>query len=137
MIELEILQDLFNTLGLHGSLRGPVNVLEFVAGAHGLRDLGPNSYTDPRHIMQCIAKMAGGVGPVYFQQLIDTPADVDDMWVHYWCPQPPGSELHKASCPAGTTPLWTNGTSTVFARRMKDQHGNDAFAFAVHREPAG
>ena len=131
MIELEIVQDLFNTFGIHGtSIRWPVNVVEFVAGAHGLRDLGKDKTSDPRHIMQCIQKMHDGLGPVYFRQLFDTPPDVDDLWVHYWCPQPAGTDLHKAPCPAGTHPLWTNGEKTVFVRPTKDKHGNDVFDFA-------
>jgi hypothetical protein len=131
MIEIEIVQDLFNTLGIHGSVYGPVNMEDFVAGAHGLRHMGKDKASDPRHIMQCIRRMCDGIGPRYFQQLIDTPADVDDMWVHYWCPQPAGTDLAKADCPAGTHPLWTNGTSTVFTRLTKDKHGNDVFDFAV------
>ena len=62
---------------------------------------------------------------------IDTPADVDDMWVHYWCPQPAGIDLAKANCPAGTHPLWSNGQATVFTRLTQDKHGNDVFDFAV------
>jgi hypothetical protein len=131
MTEIEIVQDLFNTLGIHGSVHGPVSIADFVAGAHGLRDMGRDSSSDPRHIMQCIRRMREGIGSRYFQQLIDTPADVDDMWVHYWCPQPAGTDLAKAYCPAGTTPLWTNGTATVFTRLTKDKHGNDVFDFAV------
>ena len=134
MIELEIVQDLFNTFGIHGTLTYPVSVLDFVAGASALRDMGKDAASEPRHIMQCINRMYAGLGPVYFRQLFDTPADVDDMWVHYWCPQPAGTDLHKATCPAGTTPLWTNGTSTVFVRPSKDKHGNDLFDFAVTKE---
>ncbi len=131
MTELEITQDLFNTLGIHGTLTFPVSVFDFVAGAAGLREMGGDAATDPKHIMQCIDRVYRGLGPVYFRQLFDTPADVDDMWVHYWCPQPAGTDLSRATCPAGTIPLWTNGTSTVFVRPCKDKHGNDVFDFAV------
>ena len=129
--ETDLFQDLFNALGIGGALKWPVNVVEFVAGAHGLRDLGKDKTSAPRHIMQCIQKMHDGLGPVYFRQLFDTPADVDDLWVHYWCPQPAGTDLHKASCPAGTHPLWTNGEKTVFVRPTKDKHGNNVFDFGV------
>ena len=131
MSDLDIVQDFFNTLGIHGTLRFPVDIQQFVAGAAGLRDLGRDKSTDPRHIKQCIDKLYAGVGPVYFKQLFDTPPDVDDMWVHYWCPQPAGTELGKADCPAGTHPLWTNGSSTVFVRPTKDKHGNDVFDFGI------
>ena len=131
MTELEIVQDLFNTLGIHGTLSHPVNILDFVAGAQGLRDMGKDPAADPRHIMQCIDRVYHGLGPVYFRQLFDTPADVDDMWVHYWCPQPAGIDLATANCPAGTHPLWSNGQQTVFVRPRKDKHGNDVFDFAV------
>jgi hypothetical protein len=131
MIEIEIVQDLFNTLGIHGSVYGPVNMEEFIAGAAGCRATGKNPDTSPRHMLECIQRMRAGIGSRYFQQLIDTPADVDDMWVHYWCPQPAGTDLAKADCPAGTTPLWTNGTATVFTRLTKDKHGNDVAAFGV------
>ena len=33
MTEIEIMQDLFNTLGIHGSVYGPVNIADFMAGA--------------------------------------------------------------------------------------------------------
>jgi hypothetical protein len=131
MTEIEIMQDLFNTLGIHGSVYGPVNIADFMAGAQGLRDMGKHADSDPRHIMQCIRRMCAGIGARYFQQLIDTPADVDDMWVHYWCPQPAGIDLAKANCPAGTHPLWSNGQATVFTRLTQDKHGNDVFDFAV------
>lgn len=131
-MELEIVQDLFNTFGIHGTvIKWPVDIRTFVAGAHGLRDMGKDRTSDPRHILQCIRKMYEGLGPAYFANLFDTPADVDDLWVHYWCPQPNGLDLHKAQCPAGTHPLWTNGEKTVFMRPMKDKHGNDLFDFAV------
>ena len=130
--DLDIVQDLFNTFGIHGTLRWPVNVVEFVAGASGLRDLGKDRNSDPRHVMQCIDHMYHGVGSPYFGNLIDHPADVDDLWVSYWCPQPAGVELHRADCPAGTTALWSNGSQTVFCRRSQDTHGNDVFAFAIH-----
>jgi hypothetical protein len=131
MIELQIVQDLFNTLGIHGSVHGPVNIADFMGGAHGLREMGSDKATAPRDIMQCIRRMCAGIGARYFQQLIDTPADVDDMWVHYWCPQPAGTDLAKANCPAGTHPLWSNGQATVFTRLTKDKHGNDVFDFGV------
>jgi len=131
MTELEIVQDFFNTLAIHGTLKWPVHVETLVAGAGGLRDLGRDAASDPRHVLQCIKKLYEGVGPAYFPQLFDTPADVDDMWVHYWCPQPQGTDLSKANCPAGAHPLWTNGTSTVFVRPIKDKHGNEEFDFAV------
>jgi hypothetical protein len=129
--ELEIVQDLFNTLGIHGTFTYPVNIVEFAAGAHGLRDLGPAPNAEPRHIMQCIDKMRQGLGSPYFRQLFDTPADVDDMWVHYWCPQPKGTDLAKTQCPAGTHPLWTNGQQTVFVRIVTDKHGNELCDFGV------
>ena len=131
MSDVEIVQDLFNTFGIHGTLALPVDMQSFLSGAAGLRDLGPKKDTDPKHIKQCIDKMYMGLGPVYFKQLFDSPPDVDDLWTHYWCPQPAGTELHKANCPAGTHPLWTNGTATVFVRPHKDQHGNDVFDFGV------
>lgn len=129
--DLEIVQDLFNTFAIHGTVRWPVNVTQIVAGASALRDMGPDISSDPRHIMQCIRQLYDGVGSQYFRQLFDTPADVDDLWVHYWCPQPKGTHLAKATCPAGTVPLWTNGTQTVFTRPHKDTHGNDQFDFGV------
>jgi hypothetical protein len=130
--DLEIVQDLFNALGIAGTIRFPVSIADFVAGASSLRDIGPNAGSDPAHILQCIDRMRQGIGSGLFRQLYDTPADVDDMWVHYWCPQPKGTDLHKANCPAGTHPLWTNGKSTVFVRPAKDEHGNDICVFGVH-----
>ena len=131
MTELEVVQDLFNAFGIHGTLQWPVNVTQYVAGACALRDLGPDAKTEPRHILQCIEQVYRGVGSPYFGNLIDHPADVDDLWVHYFCPQPAGTELAKADCPAGCIPLWTNGSATVFCRPGKDKHGNDVYAFAV------
>lgn len=132
MTELEVVQDLFNAMGIHGTLKWPVNIVEFVSAACGLREMSKDRSTDPRHIMQCIDHMYRGVGAPYFANLIDHPADVDDLWVSYWCPQPPGVELHKADCPAGATPLWSNGTSTVFARKRHDKHGNEEFDFGIY-----
>lgn len=129
--EIAVMQDLCNCWGIQGTLRWPVDMRTFLAGATAARELGRDHNTDGRHMLQCITKMYEGIGPVYFHQLFDMPADVDDMWVHYWCPQPPGCDLSKAQCPAGTTPLWTNGSSTVFVRPSKDKHGNDLFDFAV------
>ena len=130
--DLEIVQDLFNAFGIHGTLQWPVNMLEFVSAAEGLRDMGKDRESDPRHIMQCIDRMYQSIGAPYFANLIDHPADVDDVWVSYWCPQPAGVELHRADCPAGTTPLWSNGTQTVFCRRSQDKHGNAVYGFAIH-----
>jgi hypothetical protein len=127
--DIEIFQDLCDTLGIHGTLKLPVDIRTFAAGAGGLRDLGKDPASDPRHIQQCVEKVYQGLGPTYFSQLIDTPEDVDDMWVMCWCPQPPGSKLHAADCPAGTTPLWTNGTATVFARKGQDSNGFLVFDF--------
>lgn len=132
--DAEIIQDLFDTLGIHGArLCLPVNVEPLLAGAAGLRDLGRDRTTPPKQIMQCINQMYAGLGAVYFQMLFDTPADVDDFWVSYWCPQPPGVELHRADCPAETTPLWSNGNQTVFCRHSQDKHGNAELTFGVWR----
>ena len=126
----EIFQDLFNTLAIHGTLQFPVHAMTFLTAAESLRDLGPRAESSPQDIKQCIEKLYQSVGPVYFRQLFDSPPDVDDLWTSYWCPQPAGNELHRAECPAGTHPLWTNGTATVFVRPCKDKHGNDVFDFA-------
>ena len=42
--------------------------------------------------------------------------------------QPP-RETHPPDLAAGTTPLWTNGTATVFARKSKDANGFLVFDF--------
>jgi hypothetical protein len=132
MTEIEIVQDLFDALGIHGTLQWPVHMAEFVPAAQGLRQLGRDPASDPRHVMQCIERMCRGIGSPYFKNLIDNPADVDDLWVSCWCPQPPGVELHKADCPAGCTPLWTNGSVVVFCRPSTDKHGNGVFDFGIH-----
>ena len=131
MNEIEIIQDLFDALGIHGTLQLPVNVQEFVSAAQGLRQLGRDPASDPRHVKECIEHMCRGIGSPYFKNLTDNPADVDDLWVSCWCPQPPGVELHQADCPAGSTPLWSNGSAVVFCRAVKDRHGNDVFDFGI------
>jgi hypothetical protein len=131
MTDSEIFQDLCNVFGIHGTLKHPVDVPTFLAGAHSLRELGPRADTEPQHIQQCIAKVYQSLGADYFQQLFDTPADVDDFWTGYFCPQPAGTDLSKADCPAGTHPLWTNGKVTVFVRPARDKHGNLVFDFST------
>ena len=127
-----ILQQFFEAMGIHGMTKFPVVVDDLCAGAAGLRDLSRSADSDPRHIMGCIDRLLQGIGPDYFQMLIEPLGDVDDLWVSYWCPQPAGVELHRADCPAGTTPLWSNGTQTVFCRRSQDKHGNAVYGFAIH-----
>ena len=38
--DIEIFQDLCDTFGIHGTLKLPVDIRTFAAGAGGLRDLG-------------------------------------------------------------------------------------------------
>lgn len=128
----DVMQDFMDALSLHGAMKLPVIVDNICAGGGGLRDISGKADTSPSEILSCIRMLCRGTNPIYFRLLFDTPADVDDMWVHHWCPQPPGIDLSNADCPAGTTPLWTNGKATVFCRTLTDKHGNEDLEFSIY-----
>lgn len=134
MTDSEVMQDFFDTFEVINKLNAIVRVDEFLVGRHGLLEYGPKPDSDPRHVLSCVKRIYTGIGPRLMKSFITmenvAPAEgLDDVWA-YWCPLPPGVELHKQEYPAGTIPLWSNGTSTVFARPKVDKHGNVEFDFS-------
>lgn len=134
MTDSEVMQDFFDTFEVVNKLNAIVRVDEFLAGRHGLLDYATKADSDPRHVLSCIKRIYTGIGPRLFKSFITlenvAPSEgLDDVW-SYWCPLPPDVELHKQEYPAGTIPLWSNGTSTVFARLTVDKHGNEEFDFS-------
>lgn len=135
MTDTEVMQDFFDTFEVVNRLNAIVNVNEFLAGRHGLLEYAGKADSDPRHVLSCIKRIHKGLGtrllkPFVTLQNVLPSEGLDDVWAD-WCPLPPGIELHKQNYPAGTVPLWSNGTSTVFVRITQDKHGNDVFDFAV------
>jgi len=100
-----------------------------------LEEIGRNPETDPQEIRKACRELADGLGhDLFFELVQDTAPDVDDLWVDWWCPQPPGHPLSAAYCPAGCTPLWTNGKMTVFLRPEYDKHDNRSAGIGVCEE---
>jgi hypothetical protein len=131
MTDAQILQEFFDVPGIGKKMGCPISVDDLVMSASGLRDLGAQPGTSPRDIISCLNRLLLAIGPHNLLVLADVPARCDDHWAS-WCPSPAGVHLHQAECPAGTTPLWSNGTATVFYRLTKDKHGNDVMDFGVH-----
>lgn len=131
MTDAQILQEFFDVPGIGKKLGCPISVDDLVLSASGLRELGAQAGTSPQDIVGCLSRLLLAVGPHNLLALTDVPAKCDDHWAQ-WCPSPAGVELHKADCPPGTTPLWSNGKATVFYRMTKDKHGNDVMGFGVH-----
>jgi hypothetical protein len=131
MTDAQILQEFFDVPGIGKKMGCPISVDDLVMSASGLRDLGAQPGTSPRDIISCLSRLLLAIGPHNLLVLADVPARCDDHWAS-WCPSPAGVQLHQADCPAGTTPLWSNGTATVFYRLTKDKHGNDVMDFGVH-----
>lgn len=131
MTDAQLLQEFFYVPGIGKKMGCPVSVDDLILGATGLRDLGKKNGTSPRDIIGCLERLLVGIGPHNMQALIDVPEKCDDHWAE-WCPSP--QPLHSADCPAGTTPLWSNGSETVFCRMTKDKHGNDVMGFGVHKK---
>lgn len=99
-----------------------------ILAARALRDIGPNPNTTDREIISCLNRLLLAIGPDNVLALVDHPVKCDDAWAE-WCPSPKGIALHAADCPAGTTPLWSNGSVTVFCRVTPDAHGNRVLDF--------
>ena len=130
MTDAQILQEFFDVPGIGKRIGGPISVVDLVMSAAGLRDLGRASGTTASDIISCLNRLLLAIGPDNLRVLTDVPVRCDDHWAE-WCPSP--QPLHSADCPAGTTPLWSSGTETVFYRMTKDKHGNDVMGFGVHR----
>jgi hypothetical protein len=135
MTDSEIMQDLFDTFEVTNKLNAIVGVENFLAARHALLDLGPKADTPAVQVMSCCKMLYKAIGPRLFKSFVTlenvAPSEgLDDVWSH-WCPLPPDVELHKQDYPAGTLPLWSNGSSVVFARLVTDKHGNEEFDFAV------
>lgn len=129
MTDVEIMQEFFDVPGIGGKMGCPISVTDLVMAAQGLRDLGKQPGTSPRDIVGCLNRLLLAIGPHNLLALTDVPQKCDDHWAQ-WCPSP--HPLHSADCPAGTTPLWSNGTATVFYRLSKDKHDNTVMSFGVH-----
>jgi hypothetical protein len=134
MTDADLMQDFFDTFEVINRLNTIVTVDEFLAGRHGLLEYAPKADSDPRHVMSCIKMIYKGIGPRLFKSFVTlenvAPGEgLDDVWGH-WCPLPAGVELHKQDYPAGTIPLWSNCTATVFCRMTVDEHGNEEFGFS-------
>lgn len=130
MSDLSIIQDFFDVPGIGKRIGGPISVVDLVMSAAGLRDLGRASGTTASDITSCLNRLLLAIGPDNLRALTDVPVRCDDHWAE-WCPSP--KPLHSADCPAGTTPLWSSGTETVFYRMTKDKHGNDVMGFGTHK----
>jgi len=130
MTDAQILQEFFDHPKIGKRIGGPISVVDLVMSANGLRDLGKQAGTTGSDIIGCLNRLLLAIGPDNMLALTDVPARCDDYWAE-WCPSP--KPLHSAECPAGTTPLWSNGTETVFYRMTKDKHGNDVMGFGVHK----
>lgn len=133
--DVDVMQDFFDAFTVVNKLNAIVRVDEFLAGRHGLLEYATKADSDPRHVLSCIKRIYKGIGPKLFRSFIllenVAPSEgLDDVWAH-WCPVPSGVELHKQDYPAGTIPLWSNGSATVFARARTDEHGNVGFDFAT------
>jgi len=129
MSDLSIVQEFLDVPGIGKKMGCPISVDDLVMSAAGLRDLGRQDGTTAGDVIGCLNRLLLAIGPHNLQVLTDVPAKCDDHWAH-WCPSP--QPLHSADCPAGTTPLWSNGKETVFYRMTKDKHGNDVMGFGVH-----
>jgi hypothetical protein len=132
MSDLSIVQEFFDVPRIGRKCDGPISVDDLVISATALRDLARKGDTNPSEIVGCLKKLLLAIGLQNLLDLIDIPPKCDDHWAD-WCPSPAGVQLHKADCPAGTTPLWSNGKETVFYRLTKDKHGNDVMGFGVHK----
>jgi hypothetical protein len=131
--DLSIVQEFFDVPDIGAKIGGPISVEHMVSAATELRGISRNVATPPSAVVKQLDLLLLAIGPENMLCLIDHPVRCDDTWAE-WCPSPQGIELHKADCPAGTTPLWSNGKATVFYRMTKDKHGNDVMGFGVHRE---
>jgi hypothetical protein len=129
MTDAQIIQEFFDVPGIGKKMGSPISVDDLVMAAAALRDLGKQDGTTGRYIIGALERLLLGIGPHNLQILADVPMKCDDYWAE-WCPSP--QPLHSADCPAGTTPLWSNGKETVFYRMTKDKHGNDVMGFGVH-----
>jgi len=137
LTDIDYIQDLFDTWTMTSKIGAAVGVEEYLAVRHSLRDLGPKRDTDARHIAQCIDRLRVAFGSSLLWQFIDTEntdpgTGLDDVWSH-WCPCPSGLSAEKADVPAGTIPLWTNGTDSVFCRKSTDKHGNIDLLFGCKK----
>jgi hypothetical protein len=130
MTDAQIIQEFFDHPKIGKRIGGPISVVDLVMSAAGLRDLGKKRGTTGWDIIGCLNRLLLAIGPDNLLALTDVPARCDDYWAE-WCPSP--KPLHSADCPAGTTPLWSNGKETVFYRMTKDKHGNDVMGFGVHK----
>jgi hypothetical protein len=133
MTDSDVMQDFFDAFEVVNRLNAIVTVDDFLAGRHGLLEYASKADSDPKHVLSCIKRIYKGIGPRLFKSFVTlenvAPAEgLDDVWQH-WCPSP--VELHTQDYPAGTIPLWSNGTATVFCRLTVDKHGNEEFDFAV------
>ena len=129
MSDLSIVQEFLDVPGIGKKMGCPISVDDLVMSAAGLRDLGRQDGTTAGDVIGCLNRLLLAIGPHNLQVLTDVPAKCDDHWAD-WCPSP--QPLHSADCPAGTTPLWSNGKETVFYRMTKDKHGNDVMGLGVH-----
>ena len=129
MSDLSIVQEFLDVPGIGKKLGCPISVDDLVMSAASLRDLGRQDGTTAGDVIGCLNRLLLAIGPHNLHVLTDVPAKCDDHWAD-WCPSP--RPLHSADCPAGTTPLWSNGKETVFYRMTKDKHGNDVMGFGVH-----
>lgn len=104
----------------------------YLAGRHGLDEYCGDKDSDPRHVLSCIKKVHDGIGYRLFKSFVamENVAEgegLDDVWSQ-WCPSP--VPLAKQDYPAGAIPLWSNGTSTVYCKIVKDSKGFDAMSFS-------
>lgn len=132
MTDADVMQDFFDAFEVVNRLNAIVNVNDFLAGRHGLLEYATKTDSDPRHVLSCIKMIYRGIGPRLFKSFVTlenvAPAEgLDDVWGH-WCPCP--VDLHKQDYPAGTIPLWSNGTATVFCRAVNDGTGQMTLEFA-------
>lgn len=127
MSDLSIVQEFFDVPDIGKKMGGPISVDDLVLSAGALRDSGLQC--GGAEIIGSLQRLLLAVGLSNFLALTDVPAKCDDHWAE-WCPSP--KPLHSADCPAGGTPLWSNGKETVFYRISKDKHGNDVIGFSIH-----
>ena len=136
MTDSDIMQDFFDTFVVMNKLNSVVNVNDFLAGRLGLLEYGPQADADPRHVLSCIKRIDAGIGVRLMQSFVTlehcAPGEgLDNVWAH-WCPCPKGVDLHKADCPAGTIPLWSNGKDTVFCRVSPDKGNSYQIDYGIH-----
>jgi len=127
--DLQIAQDLIDTLAVQNAVGFPLDLVEFVKHASELQRISVMPAAEPSEIIARLRGIYLAIGPIHMRMMFDTPHDVDDLWVNQWCRQPHGRRLEAADCPVGTVPLWTNGKWSVYVGFCEDDNGHEVFFF--------